>query len=125
MTPRPEDRADPVGLAYDRYASGLFRYAVVLLGDEAAAADAVHQVFAAWLRQRRLIDNDEHHLRRAVRNEYFRRWTINRAGLENMAKGRAQMIRGIRCARLRVSNEPLKLVDPFTGRFLELVTCKL
>ena len=71
MTPRPEDRADPVGLAYDRYAPGLFRYAVVLLGDDAAAADAVHQVFAAWLRQRRVIDNDEHYLRRAVRNECF------------------------------------------------------
>ena len=71
MTPRPEDRADPIGLAYDRYATGLFRYAVMLLGDEAGAADAVHQVFASWLRQRRGIDNDEHYLRRAVRNECF------------------------------------------------------
>ena len=71
MTPRLEDCADPAGLAYDRYASGLFRYAVVLLGNEAEAADAVHQVFAAWLRQRRGIGNDEHYLRRAVRNECF------------------------------------------------------
>jgi DNA-directed RNA polymerase specialized sigma24 family protein len=71
MTPSPEDCADPVGLAYDRYAPGLFRYALVLLGDEAAAADAVHQVFAAWLRQRQSIDNDAHYLRRAVRNECY------------------------------------------------------
>lgn len=71
MTPRPEDCADPVGLAYDRYAAGLFRYALVLLGDQAAAADAVHQVFAAWLRRRQPIDNDAHYLRRAVRNECY------------------------------------------------------
>jgi hypothetical protein len=29
MTLRPEDRADPIGLAYSRYATGLFRYAVI------------------------------------------------------------------------------------------------
>ena len=49
----------------------------------------------------------------------------DRTNLEGMAKSRAQMMRSIRCARLRVSSEPLKLVDPLTGRFLELATCKL
>jgi RNA polymerase sigma-70 factor (ECF subfamily) len=71
MTPRQENRAEVIGAAYDRWAPGLYRYAVVLLGDPAAAADAVHQVFAAWLRQAQAIDNDEHYLRRAVRNECF------------------------------------------------------
>jgi hypothetical protein len=51
--------------------------------------------------------------------------TTDRTVLEAMAKGRAQMMRSIRCARFHVSSEPLKLVDPFTGRFLELVDCKL
>ena len=71
MTPRPEDRPAHIGQAYDLYAAGLYRYAIMILGDEAAAADAVHQVFAAWLRQRTTIGNDEHYLRRAVRNECF------------------------------------------------------
>jgi RNA polymerase sigma-70 factor (ECF subfamily) len=71
MTPRPEDRAARIGQAYDLYAARLYRYAVMVLGDEGNAADAVHHVFAAWLRQRDAIDNDEHYLRRAVRNECF------------------------------------------------------
>jgi RNA polymerase sigma-70 factor (ECF subfamily) len=71
MTLTPEDRAARIALAYDQYAAGLYRYAVMLLGDEASAADAVHQVFAARLRQRQAIDNDEHYLRRAVRNECY------------------------------------------------------
>ena len=71
MTPGPEDHAAQIGLAYDRYATGLYRYAVMMLGDRAAAADAVQQVFAAWLRQTHAIDEDERYLRRAVRNECY------------------------------------------------------
>jgi RNA polymerase sigma-70 factor (ECF subfamily) len=71
MTPTRDNRAEVIGAAYDRWAPGLYRYAVVLLGDPAAAADALHQVFAAWLRQPSGVDDSEHYLRRAVRNECF------------------------------------------------------
>jgi RNA polymerase sigma-70 factor (ECF subfamily) len=71
MTPTPDDRAAVVGVAYDRYAPSLYRYAVMLLADEAAAADAVQQVFTGWLRQAGTVADEERYLRRAVRNECF------------------------------------------------------
>jgi RNA polymerase sigma-70 factor (ECF subfamily) len=60
-----------IGAAYDRHAAGLYRYAVVLLGDPAAAADAVHQVFVKLLSRPPEVLQAEHYLRRAVRNECF------------------------------------------------------
>ena len=43
MTRSRELRTEAIGAAYDRYAASLFRYAVVMLGDPSAAADAVHR----------------------------------------------------------------------------------
>jgi DNA-directed RNA polymerase specialized sigma24 family protein len=47
MTPRPTESgpADWIGVLYDRHAGALYRYAVMILADSAAASDAVHQVF--------------------------------------------------------------------------------
>jgi len=76
MTRRPldDDPADGIGHAYDRYAAGLYRYALMLLGDTASAADAVQEVFLRLVRGRqqdRDVEREEHYLRRAVRNECF------------------------------------------------------
>jgi RNA polymerase sigma-70 factor (ECF subfamily) len=60
-----------IGQAYDAHARRLYRYALMLLRDPAAAADAVQQVFVALMRQRRTIDALERYLTRAVRNECF------------------------------------------------------
>lgn len=74
--PRASD--DPTALAgrlYDEYGASLYRYALMLLADRSAAEDAVHQVFASFIaliaREARAIDNAEHYLRRAVRNECY------------------------------------------------------
>ena len=72
MSDRPRD--DPrslVGRLYDTYGASLYRYAVLLLGDPAAAEDAVHQVFATILRRPPRFDDESHYLRRAVRNECY------------------------------------------------------
>src|SRR4051812_26104805 len=65
------DAIGRIGQAYDRHAPALYRYAVMLLGDTASAADAVQQVFTAWLRRADAVNDDERYLRRAVRNECF------------------------------------------------------
>jgi RNA polymerase sigma-70 factor (ECF subfamily) len=56
---------------YDAHGASLYRYAVMLLFDHAAAEDAVQQVFAAVLRGSGRLDNELHYLRRAVRNECY------------------------------------------------------
>jgi RNA polymerase sigma-70 factor (ECF subfamily) len=70
--PRGEDgpRAE-VGRLYDRYGAALYRYALMLLADPAAAEDAIQQVFTALLSRARAIAQEEHYLRRAVRNECY------------------------------------------------------
>jgi RNA polymerase sigma-70 factor (ECF subfamily) len=63
-----------IGRAYDRLGAGLFRYALMLQGDTASAADAVQQVFLALLRNSRgaeSVDHEDRYLRRAIRNECF------------------------------------------------------
>lgn len=67
---RDEDSSEQIGRAYDRYASGLYRYAVMILADPDGAADVIQQVFVALL-NRRITDiaDLERYLRRAVRNE--------------------------------------------------------
>jgi RNA polymerase sigma-70 factor (ECF subfamily) len=70
--PRREDgpRAG-VGRLYDEYGASLFRYALMILADHAAAEDAIQQVFLRLLTIDRRIEQDEHYLRRAVRNECY------------------------------------------------------
>ena len=72
MSDRPRDDARSlVGRLYDTYGASLYRYAVLLLADAAAAEDVVQQVFAAILRQGPRLDEEAHYLRRAVRNECY------------------------------------------------------
>jgi RNA polymerase sigma-70 factor (ECF subfamily) len=65
------DRRARIENLYDAHGPSLYRYAVMLLADAAAAEDVVQQVFAAVLRQRGPIENEAHYLRRAVRNECY------------------------------------------------------
>jgi RNA polymerase sigma-70 factor (ECF subfamily) len=74
MTPPPPDDvpADWIGALYDQYAGRLFRYAVMILADSAAASDAVQQVFLGIAGTPvGHIRSDERYLRRAVRNECY------------------------------------------------------
>jgi RNA polymerase sigma-70 factor (ECF subfamily) len=62
---------DEIARLYDRYASGLYRYALMVLADHALAEDAVQQVFSRLLSSRvaRRVEVPDHYLRRAVRHE--------------------------------------------------------
>ncbi len=75
MPRRPDDPTELAGRLYDQYGASLYRYALMLLADRAAAEDAVHQVFASLIalvaRQATALENAEHYLRRAVRNECY------------------------------------------------------
>ena len=72
MANRPRESASArAGRLYDKFAAGLYRYAVMVLADAGAAEDAIQQVFAALLRNTAVIDNEAHYLRRAVRNECY------------------------------------------------------
>src|SRR5476651_315355 len=74
MMRRPADGAavDRIGRLYDRFAGGLYRYALMILADPAGAADAVQQVFVALLGgSGGAVDDDERYLRRAVRNACY------------------------------------------------------
>src|SRR5688572_22208093 len=66
-----DDPAAHVGRLYDQYGASLYRYALMLLADQAAAEDAIQQVFARLLARPRDMESDEHYLRRAVRNECY------------------------------------------------------
>jgi RNA polymerase sigma-70 factor (ECF subfamily) len=67
----PDDPRSLVGRLYDTHGASLYRYALMLLADAAAAEDVVHQVFSAILRKPPGFDNELHYLRRAVRNECY------------------------------------------------------
>src|SRR5437667_12040327 len=61
-----------VGELYDRHAAALYRYAVMILADPAAASDAVQQVFVGLMRGGRVsLESEARYLRRGVRNECF------------------------------------------------------
>ena len=60
-----------VGRLYDQHGAGLYRYALMILADAAAAEDALHEVFAKLLMQRTSISDELRYLRRAVRNECY------------------------------------------------------
>jgi len=68
---RREDRAALVERLYDAHGAALYRYALMLLADHAAAEDVVHQVFTTLLRRSDVIDSEQNYLRRAVRNEAY------------------------------------------------------
>ena len=62
---------------YDEYGESLYRYAVMILFDPAAAEDVLQQVFLKILQRGNglmKIDALETYLRRAVRNECYRIW---------------------------------------------------
>jgi RNA polymerase sigma-70 factor (ECF subfamily) len=70
----PDDPTELAGRLYDQYGASLYRYALMLVADRAAAEDVVQQVFAsviALAARKSAIDNAEHYLRRAVRNECY------------------------------------------------------
>jgi RNA polymerase sigma-70 factor (ECF subfamily) len=73
MTERAVEPHDTVVCLYDRYGPSLYRYALMLLTDHAAAEDAVHEVFTSMLRSGATarLEADERYLRRAIRNECF------------------------------------------------------
>ena len=73
MSERSVEPQESVGCLYDRYGSSLYRYALMLLADSAAAEDAVQQVFTSVLRSgaSARIQADGSYLRRAARNECF------------------------------------------------------
>jgi RNA polymerase sigma-70 factor (ECF subfamily) len=71
-TPKP---AEVAGRLYDEYGASLYKYALMLVADRAAAEDMVHQVFVSLIalvaRQATVVEHAEHYLRRAVRNECY------------------------------------------------------
>jgi RNA polymerase sigma-70 factor (ECF subfamily) len=77
---RPHGTREWLGALYDHHAAGLYRYAVMILADTEAAADAVQQVFTRLVDRRETLEAEAHYLRRAIRNECFsmlrdrRRW---------------------------------------------------
>ncbi len=74
MRRRPADAAvaERIGRLYDRFAGGLYRYALMILAEPAGAADAVQQVFVALLGGAgSAMDDEERYLRRAVRNACY------------------------------------------------------
>ena len=63
---------DDLGQTYDRLAPSLYRYALMILTDAAAAEDVVHDVFARLARRGTGgLDSSEAYLRRSIRNECF------------------------------------------------------
>jgi len=79
--------------AYDAFAPGLYRYALVVTADHAAAEDAVQQAFVnlAGMGQRVwAIESCERYLRTAVRNECWR--IIERRRRESQHRCAAQVM---------------------------------
>jgi RNA polymerase sigma-70 factor, ECF subfamily len=62
---------EEIAWLYDRYAAGLYRYALVVLADHGLAEDAVQQVFSRLLsaKDTRPLMMPDRYLRRAIRNE--------------------------------------------------------
>jgi RNA polymerase sigma-70 factor (ECF subfamily) len=81
------ESADPIEKAYDRFGALLYRHALMILADSAAAADVVQNVFLALLRRGvASSDFEERYLRRAVRNECYS-WLRRRTGDAFAAEG--------------------------------------
>lgn len=72
--PTSDKGNDWLAAVYDTYAAGLYRYAVMLLADAAAAEDVIQQVFVKIVasgRKSAEINELAHYLRAAVRNECY------------------------------------------------------
>lgn len=66
------DRGAFVAQLYADHGAGLYRYALMILADAGDAEDAIHQVFATVLSDRRAtIENPREYLRTAVRNAAY------------------------------------------------------
>jgi RNA polymerase sigma-70 factor (ECF subfamily) len=68
-------RREQVGAAYDQYAEGLYRLALLITADPAVAEDAVQQVFGKLMAMAgglEGVEGVEGYLRRAIRNESYR-----------------------------------------------------
>jgi hypothetical protein len=112
-----------------------------LAGERRAARVAWTSPMQTWRRHRvvQALDDYEPVLRAAERPwpeplmalpaladaTRMRRPPHSRSFLEGSGDMWARLAQTLRCARLRISEEPLKLVDPYTGRLLELVNCRL
>lgn len=72
-TPPSDDLSGLLGRLYDEHATGLFRYALMVLADHAAAEDAVQEVFAGVATLQQVPDAPAAYLRAAVRNACFSR----------------------------------------------------
>jgi RNA polymerase sigma-70 factor (ECF subfamily) len=86
-----------VGRLFDAHGASLYRYALMVLADPAAAEDAVQQVFSGLLRPAVGIevDDERRYLRRAVRNACYS---------------------ALRRRRVRGEDEPLSaLLEPVSG----------
>lgn len=60
------------GRLYDAYGVSLYRYALMILASPEKAEDVIQQVFTSLLgRRHRRINDEEHYLRRAVRNACY------------------------------------------------------
>ena len=73
--PEPSSHQEQLAAAYDMYAAGLYRYALMILTDHSAAEDAVQQTFVKLAaRGERIseIASRNGYLRTAVRNECYR-----------------------------------------------------
>ena len=69
---QPNGTREWLGDLYDCHAAALYRYAVMILADREAAADAVQQVFARLAgRSRDRPEIQGNYLKRAIRNECF------------------------------------------------------
>lgn len=71
--PPPGDQAEVLGRLYDDHVATLYRYALMLLADPAAAEDIVQDAFAGLLASTVLPEDPLQYLRTSVRNGCYTR----------------------------------------------------
>src|SRR5688500_6795817 len=87
--PREDDPTQWITRIYDLYAPPLFRYALMVLADAAAAEDVVHDVFAELLKKPRLIDDERKYVWAAVRNQCYTRLRLRQRQSPIVSNGTA------------------------------------
>ena len=98
--PPEDDQTHWITRLYDLYAPPLFRYAVMVLADAAAAEDVVHDVFAGLLKKPRVMDDERKYLWTAVRNECFSRLRARQRQPAVMGNGAALL------EAIRIDDDP-------------------